>query len=330
MQRPSQFDERMLPRRNNHALSLRESARWNLTAALRDLFKPVVPTTGISSIMPELPEAETVRAQLEPQIVGERILHTWARLPRITTPSIEEFMARTTHQPIVAAKRRGKQIYFPLESGDSLLVHLGMTGQLHVEPDSEFNAAALHKHIHAVLQLSGGKRLVFTDPRTFGKLGVTRELPFLEKMGPEPLDEDFDAEAIVEKLSRKNVRIKAAILDQALIAGLGNIYADEVCFLAKVHPEARAAAIPRDKLRELVGYMRPTLERAIQARGATLKDGGYQDTFGQYGQFIPQIYGRKGDACDNCGTVIERGTLGAGKSARSYHFCPQCQPLESK
>jgi formamidopyrimidine-DNA glycosylase len=275
--------------------------------------------------MPELPEAETVRAQLEPQIVGERILYTWARLPRITTPSIDEFVERTSNQTIVAAKRRGKQIYFPLESGDSLLVHLGMTGKLHVEDDAQFDAEALHKHIHAVLQLSGGKRLVFTDPRTFGKLGVTRELPFLEKMGQEPLDEDFDVEGIVEKLSKKNVRIKGAILDQTLIAGLGNIYADEVCFLAKIHPETRANEIPRDKLRELVGYMRPTLERAIAARGATLKDGGYQDTFGEYGQFIPQIYGRKGDQCDNCGTLIERGTLGPGKSARSYHFCPNCQ-----
>ncbi len=281
--------------------------------------------------MPELPEAETVRAQLEPQIVGQTIVKTWARLPRITLPNIEDFIERTQKQRIIAAKRRGKQIYFPLESGDNLLVHLGMTGKLHVETPAknapDFDPETLHKHIHGALILSNQTRLVFTDPRTFGKLAVSRELPFLAQMGPEPLDEDFDIELIAQKLKKKNVRIKAAILDQTLIAGLGNIYADEVCFLAKIHPETRGIDIAIEKLRELVGYMRPTLERAIKARGATLKDGGYQDTFGQYGEFIPQIYGRKGDACDECGTVIQRGVLGAGKTARSYHFCATCQPL---
>ena len=277
--------------------------------------------------MPELPEAETVRAQLEPQIVGETIVQTWARLPRITSPDIEAFVTRTRDQKIVAAKRRGKQIYFPLESGDNLLVHLGMTGQLHVEADSAWDEASLPKHVHGVLRLSGGKRLIFTDPRTFGKLGVATELPFLETLGPEPLDDDFPAEQIAQKLSRRHSKIKAAILDQALIAGLGNIYADEVCFQARLHPATIASQIPLDKLRELVSYMRPTLERAIAARGATLKDGGYQDTFGNYGEFIPQMYGRTGDACDECGTLIQRGTLGASKTARSYHFCSRCQPL---
>jgi formamidopyrimidine-DNA glycosylase len=275
--------------------------------------------------MPELPEAETVRAQLEPQIVGKTITQAWARLPRITLPSIDEFISRTQNQKIVAAKRRGKQIYFPLESGDNLLVHLGMTGKLHVEPDADFDADSLHKHIHGTLILSNQTRLVFTDARTFGKLAVSRELPFLSQMGPEPLDEDFDADLIAQKLKKKAVRIKAAILDQTLIAGLGNIYADEVCFLAKIHPETRACDIEIAKLRELVSYMRPTLERAIKARGATLKDGGYQDTFGNFGEFIPQIYGRTGDACDECGTIIRRGVLGAGKTARSYHFCEKCQ-----
>ncbi len=279
--------------------------------------------------VPELPEAETVRAQLEPQIVGETILQTWARLPRITSPDIEAFVERTQSQKIIAAKRRGKQIYFPLESGDNLLVHLGMTGKLHVEnDDSELDTESLHKHVHGVLRLSGGKRLIFTDPRTFGKLGVAVELPFLETLGPEPLDEDFPAEQIAQKLSKRNSKIKTAILDQSLIAGLGNIYADEVCYQARLHPATTASSIPMDKLRELVSYMRPTLERAIKARGATLKDGGYQDTFGEYGEFIPQMYGRTGDACDVCGTIIQRGVLGASKTARSYHFCSTCQPLD--
>lgn len=294
---------------------------WNLTGTGNVKTIPEI-------IMPELPEAETVRRQLEPQLVGATIVESWARLPRITAPSIEEFATRTKNQKVVAAKRRGKQIYFPLESGDSLLVHLGMTGHLKIEQDdSEFEPAALHKHIHAVLLLNDNRRLVFTDPRTFGKLAVSRELPFLEAMGPEPIDEDFPAEGVAQKLAKKNVKIKAAILDQKLIAGLGNIYADEVCYLARLHPETRANTIPLDKLRELVSYMRPVLERAIQARGATLKDKGYQDTFGEHGEFIPQVYGRTGDACDECGTIIKRGVLGASKSARSYHYCEKCQPL---
>ena len=276
--------------------------------------------------MPELPEAETVRAQLAPQIVGETILQSWARVPRITLPDIESFVARTQNRQIVGASRRGKQIYFPLDNGDHFLVHLGMTGHLKVEV-GPFSPAEAPRHVHGILALSGGKNLVFTDPRMFGKLAVSRELPFLEKMGPEPLDADFPAEQIAQKLAKKGTKIKAAILDQSLVAGLGNIYADEVCFLAKIHPETRANTVPIEKLRELISHMKPVLERAIKARGATLSDGGYQDVFGEYGEFIPQVYGRKGAPCEVCRTPIQRGVLGASKSARSYHFCAKCQPL---
>jgi DNA-formamidopyrimidine glycosylase len=151
--------------------------------------------------MPELPEAETVRRQLEPQIVGARIIQTWARLPRITQPSIEEFQSTLQDTRIVGAKRRGKQLYFPLENGSNLLVHLGMTGRLHVEDAIEpFDASALHKHIHGVLVFDNARQLVFTDPRTFGALGVATELPFLQAMGPEPLDDDFDENALARKL----------------------------------------------------------------------------------------------------------------------------------
>lgn len=279
--------------------------------------------------MPELPEAETTRAQLAPQIVGQRIIQSWARLPRITRPGIEEFISGTQGRRIVDARRRGKQIYFPLDDESNFLVHLGMSGHLHVEPvATEFDPAALHKHVHAVLRFENGTQLVFTDPRTFGFVGVSRELPFLTAMGPEPLDADFDEAAMARKLLQRSNKIKAALLDQAIVAGLGNIYADEVCFLAKVHPEQRANEISPRKMRELVSYMRPVLERAVAARGATLKDGGYQDTYGQYGEYYPHVYGNTGLPCPNCGTAIQRGVLGAGKSARSYHFCPKCQKLK--
>ncbi len=281
--------------------------------------------------MPELPEAETVRAQLEPQLVGQTIVQTWARLPRITLPDIETFQTQTENARVVGAKRRGKQIYFPLDNGWNLLIHLGMTGRVHVEADDDnFSVENLPKHVHGVLRLDNQTRMIFTDPRTFGKLGVAQELPFLTQMGPEPLDLDFDIAAFVALLHTRKTKIKAALLDQKLVAGLGNIYADEVCFLARVHPATRACDIPLDTLKVLAGHMKPVLERAIQARGATLKDGGYQDTFGQEGAFYPQAYGRTGDPCDNCGTLIERGVLGASKTARSYHFCPNCQPLKGE
>lgn len=279
--------------------------------------------------MPELPEAETVRRQLEPLIVDRQITDVWARLPRRTFPSIEEFVENVRGARIVAAKRRGKQIYFPLDNDLHLLVHLGMTGRLRVEQGtSNTPLFPEDKHIHAVLQFDDERRLIFTDPRTFGAVGVSRELPFLEAMGPEPLDADFDEAALVKKLRQRTVKIKAALLDQKLVSGLGNIYADEVCFLARVHPATRACDVPLRKLKVLVSQMRPVLEKAIAARGATLKDGGYQDTFGVYGEYFPYVYGNTGEPCSNCGTRIVRGVLGPGKSARSYHFCPKCQRVK--
>jgi len=277
--------------------------------------------------MPELPEAETVRSQLEPRLVGQRVVRAWARLPRRTTPSTEAWQEQMQGASIVGAKRRGKQIYFPLDTGAHFLVHLGMTGRLHVEDDAPaFDPQSAHRHVQAVLVLGNATRLIFTDPRTFGSVGVSRELPFLDAMGPEPLDEDFDEAALALRLSRSRTKIKAAILDQRIVAGLGNIYADEVCFLARVHPETRACDVPPDRLRELVSHMRPVLQQAIDARGATLKDGGYQDTTGRFGEYVPLAYGRTGQPCASCQTPMQRGVLGPGKSARSFHFCPACQP----
>jgi formamidopyrimidine-DNA glycosylase len=275
--------------------------------------------------MPELPEAETVRRQLGEQIVGLKIKSAWARLPRITRPDIETFQETLEGATIADARRRGKQIYFPLDNGWNFLLHLGMTGRAHVEADDEIDEWP--RHVHGVLRFEGGTRLIFTDPRTFGELAVARELPFLTGMGPEPLDADFDEAALVKKLKSRGTKIKAAILDQKLVAGLGNIYADEVCFLAGIHPEQRACDVPVARLKRLVAAMRPVLEKAIAARGATLKDGGYQDTFGAFGEFIPQVYGNTDEPCGVCGTLIQRGVLGPGKSARSYHFCAKCQPL---
>jgi len=293
--------------------------------------------------VPELPEVETVRRQLEPLLKGARVRWAWSRLARRTFPTPEEFVDRLVGSRVLGASRRGKQLYFPLDAGDSLFVHLGMSGRLFVEEEpadfepEAFDPADVHKHVHAIVSLEadpgssgsnrGPRRLAFSDPRTFGSIGIDREVSLIKTMGPEPLDADFDERALVEKLKKRIVKIKAALLDQKLVAGLGNIYADEVCFEAGVHPAAPACDLTEAQLSRVVSLLKPVLERAIAARGATLKDGGYQDTFGERGEFIPQVYGRTGEPCTTCGRSIERGVLGNSRTSRSYHFCPHCQPL---
>ncbi len=273
--------------------------------------------------MPELPEVETVRRQLAPEVVGERIVAAWARLERITQPSVHELVARTEGRRILGAHRKGKQLYFSLEGGGFLLVHLGMSGRLSVEPARR--GAARRPHVHGVFRFESDRQLVFYDPRTFGVLAVEPDEAFLRRMGPDPTTAEFDPDDLVERMRGRSVRVKSALLDQRLVAGLGNIYADEVCFQAGVHPGRRLHAVSTRRLRTLVSHIRPVLERAIEARGATLKDGGYQDLFGDEGLYYPDAYGRTDEPCGRCGTAIRRGVLGSGKGARSYHYCPRCQ-----
>ena len=276
--------------------------------------------------MPELPEVETIRRQVSPLIVGRTIAAGWARLDRITRPDVAEFVRRTRGATVLESGRVGKQLYFPLSNGVYLLIHLGRSGRLAVEPArGRLGAAALPRHVHGVLRFTDRTQLVYTDPRTFGLLEVAADLSGLRTLGPEPLDPALDAQALAAELGRHSSMIKAVLLDQRQVAGLGNIYADEVCFEAGIHPAVRACDLSPDQLRALVACMRPILERAIAARGATLKDGGYQDLFGQFGEFIPKTYGNTGSPCTVCGTLIAQGKLGTGKGARSYHFCPSCQ-----
>ena len=274
--------------------------------------------------MPEMPEVETIRRQVAPCVEGRCIIDAWADLPRITRPSVQAFLDGVRGRRIMAAQRRGKQMYFPLDDGGVLRIHLGMTGRLEVEPG--MGEPPSRAHVHGVLTLSGGHRLVFIDPRTFGEIGVEPDLTFLEGLGPEPLDGDFDEAAMADRLRARRVAIKTALLDQRVVAGIGNIYADEICFLAGVHPARVAAGISRARLRRLVSHMRPVLERAVEARGATARPTGrYYDIFGQSGEYPTLVYGRAGQACPTCCTTIRRGVLGAGRSARAYHWCSRCQ-----
>ncbi|HEY4000788.1 MAG TPA: bifunctional DNA-formamidopyrimidine glycosylase/DNA-(apurinic or apyrimidinic site) lyase [Candidatus Xenobia bacterium] len=275
--------------------------------------------------MPELPEVETIRRQLSPHLTGRRILRTEAHLARRTFPDVDTFVAQTEGRHLLAVMRHGKQLYVALETG-YLLVHLGMTGRLSLERDGHVAPpSSWTRHRHAVLHLDDGSRLVFTDPRTFGALGVSETLDFLTGMGPDPLTVEFAPDRLVNRLRSSRTAVKSALLNQGWVAGLGNIYADEVCWLAGVHPARPGDRTSLPRLRALVGHIEPVLTRAIEAAGATLKDGGYQDLFGQEGRYHPHAYGRTGEPCERCGTALRRGVLGQSRSARSYHYCPRCQ-----
>lgn len=274
--------------------------------------------------MPELPEVETIRRQIAPYVEGHRVVRAWADLPRITRPSVAQFVARMGGRRIERALRHGKQMYFALDSGEFLLIHLGMTGRLFVEPGT--NMRVTTRHIHGIFLLETGQRVIFEDPRTFGELAVAPDLSFLDRLGWEPLRDDFDEEGIVQRLRLRRTAIKSALLDQSLIAGIGNIYADEICFLAGVHPNRSAASLSLKRLRKVVGHIQPVLAAAVDAQGATASPSGrYHDLFGAGGEFMPHAYGRTGTPCDVCRSVIRRGLLGCGKGARAYHYCPRCQ-----
>lgn len=285
--------------------------------------------------MPELPEVETVRLDLEREVVGRCILSAWARPPDGLSPMIlpdpEAFVAATRGARVLAATRYGKQLDLPLDTGWHLLAHLGMTGRLTIqraEPGPSFPPA--DRHVWAALTMEpgwlGGDVLIFRDPRRLGVLEVTQSPRFRERLGVDPFDPAFDPEMVAEAIARRHAPIKMVLLDQRIVAGLGSIYADELCFIAGVYPTTPASDVPRDRLAMIVREMRPLLERAIAARGATIDGSPYRDLFGVAEEFRPQAYGRGGKPCPRCGTTMERARVGGGQRGRSYTYCPACQP----
>lgn len=279
--------------------------------------------------MPELPEVETIRRDLEKEIIGATIARVWvsprwARLAHTQFPGHRAFRQRLIGRRIERLERRGKYLLFCLDRG-YLIVHLGMSGQLLMTPDAKRKTQSA-KHLHAVFTFTDGRALRFVDPRTFGELRAVSDLSEssgLRGIGPEPFDKTFVWRQLAEVLQRKQVKIKAALLDQRIIAGVGNIYADEALFEAGVHPERTCATLTDDEVRRLLRAVRQVLRRALASRGTTLTDSRYRDAFGKEGGHRPQVYGRAGEPCVRCGTAIERGVMGG----RSFHYCPQCQPL---
>lgn len=275
--------------------------------------------------MPELPEVETVRRGLEKAVVGSTITNakvTGARTVRRQPAA--RFRRLVKGRKVLSADRRGKYLLLGLDAG-TLVVHLRMSGQLVLH---ESSAAELAPHTHARLALDDGRELRFVDPRTFGELfvagpgGVVLE-DVLSGLGRDPLFDVVDGAWLEDQTRGRRQPLKAFLLDQRRICGIGNIYSDEICFAARVRPDRPAGALERKELEALAVAIRDVLDRAVEDGGSSLKDERYRDVFGDLGRFQERfaVYGREGEVCSRCGGTIARVRI-AGRSA---HFCPDCQ-----
>jgi formamidopyrimidine-DNA glycosylase len=274
--------------------------------------------------VPELPEVETVRSMLEPMLVGRRLDEVEIPDERVTRPFDPASVAAELEGEVVAAVgRRGKYLVVRFESGRALLVHLRMTGSFRrLENDADETA-----HVRAVLTLDDGTRVGYRDVRRFGTWLVVEPHQLDEylgtRLGAEPLGRGFGPAALAARLANRRAPVKAAILDQRTVAGLGNIYADEALWRARIHPLRPAGELDRDEVRRLHAAVRRALEIGIARQGASLRD--YAQPDGRRGsmQLEFRVYGRGGEPCPRCGTPIEKTRVGG----RGTWYCPNCQRL---
>jgi formamidopyrimidine-DNA glycosylase len=292
--------------------------------------------------MPELPEVETVRRGLEPVMQGARFETVEARRRDLRWPLPPDFAARLEGQTVTGLGRRAKYLTVDLSSGEVLLMHLGMSGSFRVSHDGgERKPGNYHHerpqhgaHDHVVFHMSNGAQIAFNDPRRFGSMKLVRrekldEEPLLRALGPEPLGNEFDAVLLARACQGKKTSLKAALSDQRVVAGLGNIYVCEALWRARLSPKRRAAAIatrtgePNDRARALVAAIRDVLKDAIAAGGSSLRD--HKRTDGELGLFQHHfaVYDREGERCPRrgCGGTIKRIV----QTGRSTFFCPVCQ-----
>ena len=288
--------------------------------------------------MPELPEVETVRRGLAPVMEGRRIVRAQVNRPDLRWPFPERMADRLTGARVERLRRRSKYILADLDTGETLLVHLGMSGRMLVAPPAETGRAALgvfhhahpapEKHDHVVLDMEGGARVTFNDARRFGAMDLMATALWadhwlIRDLGPEPLGNGFDEGYLVGRFAGRRVPVKAALLDQGVVAGLGNIYVSEVLHRAGLHPARLAGQVAAPQVAGLVPVIRAVLGEAITAGGSSLRD--YRQTDGELGYFQHafRVYDRAGEPCPapGCGGTIERIV----QSGRSSFFCPVCQ-----
>jgi len=308
--------------------------------------------------MPELPEVETVRRGLQPVMEGLKIVKAEARRKDLRFPFQKDFVARLTGQTVTGLGRRAKYLMADLASGDVLLMHLGMSGSFRViENEDSKSPGKFHHprsedraHDHVVFHMSSGAAVVFNDPRRFGYMKIIArdaldQEPLLSGLGPEPLGNEFDAAMLARACADKKTSLKAALLDQRVVAGLGNIYVCEALFRSHLSPRRLAAtlatkAVPRkgiaagqrksvaggeptDHAKRLVTAIHAVLNQAIKAGGSSLRD--HRQTSGELGYFQHsfQVYDREGEKCQTagCSGIVRRFT----QNGRSTFWCPKCQ-----
>lgn len=288
--------------------------------------------------MPELPEVETVRRGLAPTLLGARIIRVETRRANLRLPFPENFSARLAGRKILRLDRRAKYLLAELDSGEILIAHLGMSGSFRIEGEPppggfHFDRDKNPKHDHVVFHLEQAQ-VIYNDPRRFGfmMLCATDELealPFFKKLGVEPLSNVFCAATLAQIFAGRTTSLKAALLDQSAIAGLGNIYVCEALFRAKLSPEraasclARADGAPSAAAEQLAAAIRDVLDEAILAGGSSLRDHRQADGSLGYFQHNFAVYDREGEACvaPGCRGTIARKT----QNGRSSFFCPKCQ-----
>jgi formamidopyrimidine-DNA glycosylase len=269
--------------------------------------------------MPELPEVETTVRGLVPVLQGRRLVAVETRRPDLRRAFPPDLRQRLTGATVTGLSRRAKYGLIGTDRGDTLVFHLGMSGRWRIDP------AELGPHDHFLLETDEGRRLALNDPRRFGSLdlvptdAVLRSEPFAA-MGPEPLGGEFTAAYLLQALAGRSAPIKALLLDQRIVAGLGNIYVCESLHMAGIAPGRAGGRISRPRLERLVDAVQAVLLAAIEAGGSSLRDFARPD--GELGYFSKQwrVYGREGEAC-HCGSPIRRRT----DSGRSTFFCPRCQ-----
>ena len=316
--------------------------------------------------MPELPEVETVRRGLQPVMEGSTIVRAEARRKDLRFPFQKDFVARLEGQTVTGLGRRAKYLLADLASGDVLLMHLGMSGSFRViEGEDRKTPGKFHHprgedraHDHVVFHMSSGAAVVFNDPRRFGYMKIIarhalEEEPLLSGLGPEPLGNEFDAAMLARSCANKKTSLKAALLDQRVVAGLGNIYVCEALFRSQLSPRRLAATLatkagsrkgvaagqrkgvaggqrisvaggePTDHAKRLVNAIHAVLNQAIKAGGSSLRD--HRQTSGELGYFQHsfQVYDREGEKCQTagCSGIVRRFT----QNGRSTFWCPKCQ-----
>jgi formamidopyrimidine-DNA glycosylase len=274
--------------------------------------------------VPELPEVETVRRRLEPALLGRRFEHVEIDDPRLTRPEDPaEVAAELTGERVEALERRGKYLVVRFESGRVLLIHLRMTGTLlHAAPGKPTDVP----HRRAVVNLDDGSDVVYRDVRRFGTWLLVEpdalDSYLAQRLGGEPLGRTFTTRSLAASLADRRAPVKAALLDQRTLAGLGNIYVDEALWRAHIHPLLPARELGLDEVRALREGIKRALEAGIKRQGATLRD--YRQPDGSAGSMQNEfkVYGRLGEPCDRCGTLIEKTRV----AGRGTWYCPACQP----